>query len=569
MGVKFQLVLGFGAVVAAASAASYICLEGLEEVGHAFEVSEAANARATRVSRLERLQLELLLAQKDLILEPIAAAVDERVESVDAARYAVVEAINELVLSEDEEGQAALATYGAAIGDYFDVLETITELVRASRGEEWVEATDDHARAKALSMGRSQLLVKNASEVLLGITSAASSSVEEARSLVAATRTQVRTMALAAGGGAILLAFLVAFVITRSMMRNLGGEIRVVKQLAERMSEGDLAHRKDSARHAQPDSLHGRMEAMAERLREVVARVADAAHQMAAGSEQLSANAAQMSDGAALQATNVQEISASVEMMASNVRQNADNAEQTERIAQRTAEDAKTGGETLAETVSAMQDIAGKVAIIQDLARQTNMLALNAAIEAARAGEHGKGFAVVAAEVRKLAERSQRSAAEISDVSETSVEVANRAGALFAKILPDIQRTAELVLEISTASREQDQGIREINQAVQQLDQVIQQNAVGAREVASTSGSLSSEAQALLGAISFFRVDESAPPPKPTPQAELADEAEPAAPGQKEPQQAYEQPKATTDQTPPPIRLDNRDDDADQWFDRV
>jgi methyl-accepting chemotaxis protein len=196
--------------------------------------------------------------------------------------------------------------------------------------------------------------------------------------------------------------------------------------------------------------------------------------------------------------------------MSSNIKQNADNAMQTEKIASKAAVDAKEGGDAVAQTVDAMKQIASKIAIIEEIARQTNLLALNAAIEAARASEHGRGFAVVASEVRKLAERSQRAAGEITALSSSSVKVAERAGELLRKILPDVVKTSELVQEISAASREQDSGAMQVNKAIQQLDQVIQQNAAGSEETSSTSDELASQATQLQKAISFFRVEASA-----------------------------------------------------------
>ena len=166
----------------------------------------------------------------------------------------------------------------------------------------------------------------------------------------------------------------------------------------------------------------------------------------------------------------------------------------------------------MAKTLAAMKEIASKISIIEEIARQTNLLALNAAIEAARAGEHGKGFAVVAAEVRKLAERSQHAAAEISELSGSSVEIAEQAGKMLSEMVPDIQRTAELVQEISAASKEQDTGAEQVNQAIMQLDQVIQQNASASEEMASTSEELSSQAEQLQDTIAFFKVDTKAVP---------------------------------------------------------
>jgi methyl-accepting chemotaxis protein len=240
----------------------------------------------------------------------------------------------------------------------------------------------------------------------------------------------------------------------------------------------------------------------------VLDEVKTVADTVAAASQEMSSGSEELSQGATEQASSIEEASSSMEQMASNIRQNADNAQQTEKIAVKSAEDARAGGKAVTETVNAMKEIAEKISIIEEIARQTNLLALNAAIEAARAGEHGKGFAVVAAEVRKLAERSQTAAAEISELSGTSVEVAEKAGEMLEKLVPDIQKTAELVEEISAASNEQNTGAEQINKAIQQLDQVIQQNAGASEELASTSEELSSQAEQLKAAVaSLIKTD--------------------------------------------------------------
>jgi methyl-accepting chemotaxis protein len=254
------------------------------------------------------------------------------------------------------------------------------------------------------------------------------------------------------------------------------------------------------------DELMKSLAAMVKKVTGVVSEVRTAADNVAAGSQQLSSTTQEMSQGATEQAASAEEVSSSMEQMASNIKQNADNAQQTEKIALKAAQDAKEGGKAVIETVSAMKEIANKIAIIEEIARQTNLLALNAAIEAARAGEHGKGFAVVATEVRKLAERSQIAAGEINKLSAASVDVAEKAGEMLARIVPDIQRTAELVSEINAASGEQSAGTDQINKAVQQLDQVIQQNAAATEEMSSTTEELSSQAEQLQETISFFRI---------------------------------------------------------------
>jgi methyl-accepting chemotaxis protein len=275
---------------------------------------------------------------------------------------------------------------------------------------------------------------------------------------------------------------------------------------AREVAQGNLTVKLEA--RSPGDELMQSLSAMVAKLAEVVNEVKAASDNVAAGSEQMSSSAEEMSQGATEQAAAAEEASSSMEQMSANIRQSADNAMQTEKIAVKSAADAKEGGKAVAQTVSAMKEIAGKISIIEEIARQTNLLALNAAIEAARAGEHGKGFAVVASEVRKLAERSQKAAAEISQLSSSSVEVAERAGAMLSSMLPDIQRTAELVQEISSASREQDSGADQINKAIQQLDQVIQQNASAAEEMSATAEELASQSEQLQATIGFFKVAE-------------------------------------------------------------
>ncbi len=305
---------------------------------------------------------------------------------------------------------------------------------------------------------------------------------------------------------ATILGLLIAFFITRAITKPI---IMGVK-FAENIAKGDLSQRLDIVQKDEIGQLANALNTMVDKLKGVVGDVQSAADNVASGSQELSASSEEMSQGSTEQAAAAEEASSSMEQMAANIRQNADNAMQTEKIASKSAEDAKEGGESVAKTLSAMKEIASKISIIEEIARQTNLLALNAAIEAARAGEHGKGFAVVAAEVRKLAERSQHAAAEISELSGSSVEVAEQAGTMLTAMVPDIQRTAELVQEISAASKEQDTGAEQVNQAIMQLDQVIQQNASASEEMASTSEELSSQAEQLQDTISFFKVDTNA-----------------------------------------------------------
>ncbi|HEX4007922.1 MAG TPA: methyl-accepting chemotaxis protein [Acidobacteriaceae bacterium] len=303
---------------------------------------------------------------------------------------------------------------------------------------------------------------------------------------------------------------------------------------AEEIANGDLTVtlRERSAQ----DKLMQALTAMVGGLTRTVSEIRTVAGEVAAASQSISTASVQVSKGASSQAAAAEEASSSMEEMVSNIRQNADNAQQTDKIANKSARDAQESGKSVLEAVAAMKEIANKISIIEEIARQTNLLALNAAIEAARAGEHGKGFAVVAAEVRKLAERSQKAAGEINQLSGATLRVSEKSGEMLDKLVPDIQRTAELVQEISAASKEQDTGAEQINKALQQLEQVIQQNASAAEEMASTTEELTGQSEQLVSALGFFRTgdEENMPPrrgPKSVRPAPAAHKAQPVAAG--------------------------------------
>jgi methyl-accepting chemotaxis protein len=308
---------------------------------------------------------------------------------------------------------------------------------------------------------------------------------------------------LGAGLFAIIIALL--FGVTGSIV----AVMRRLLELIEAIAKGDMAReaKEDlTARNDEIGDICRSVESMRKSLQGTLRSIQATAENVSAGAERINETAQTLSQGSSVQASSAEEVSASMEEMAASNKQNADNSLVTEQLSRKSAQDADEGGKAVAATVKAMKNIASSISIIEEIARQTNLLALNAAIEAARAGEVGKGFAVVASEVRKLAERSQKAAGEISVMSSESTAVAEKAGGLLGKMVPDIQRMAELMMEISSASREQNQGVEQVTLAIGQLDSVIQQNASTSENLAGSSEELSGQAQSLKNALSFFRI---------------------------------------------------------------
>ncbi len=492
--IKFKLFLTFGfmiAVLVGTAAYGIMSLGGLNTT-----LGDVLNGPAERLKlaqTLNNLQLQQIRQQKNMLLSANPTETNRYIGLSDEARKEFDATLEQVLAKATEQGKVMWNKLSGFTTDFRRDDDRIRTLVLAG----------DMAGATRISTTDARAVTNEIDNLLGEVVKLEESRLEEAEVNAQAQYEGTRTLMVTAAAIAVLIAAMAAVWIVLSINRGLNRAAGAVQSVAD----GDLTRFADITTKDEIGDMLGHVNTMIERLRGVVGDALSASDNVSSGSQELSASSEQLSQGATEQASSAEEASASMEEMAANIKQNADNAAQTEKIARQSAKDAEASGEAVGRAVGAMRTIAEKISIVQEIARQTDLLALNAAVEAARAGEHGKGFAVVASEVRKLAERSQAAAAEISTLSGQTVSVATEAGDMLNRLVPDIRKTAELVSEISAACREQDIGASQINEAIQQLDKVTQQNAGASEEMSGTSEELAAQAEELQASIAFFRVD--------------------------------------------------------------
>lgn len=498
---KTLLYIGFALLITLMVLSNFISLRALDQANQRLvEIVDIPIEQRILSNRIRSNFLEIDRLTSKYILARSEADKTKYAQQIQQANAQIETALIALERLSDADTQQLVGTFRNQIADYQKIALRIQEIANLTvdAGASLDEIQEQNRQAYLLQGEEGERELQEADLLAQELINRMDASVQAAITRGQQHYQQAQRVLLIMLGGSGLFTLLVAFLIIH--------RISLISSIATRIGEGDLSYAFDPA--VSDADLYGVLRNMNITIRDIVAEIKESSGNVASGSVEMSSTGQQIAQGATEQASSLEEISSSMEEMTASISQTADNARQTEQIAQQAASEAQATGEAVDKAVTAMKLIAEKIGIIEEIARQTNLLALNAAIEAARAGEHGKGFTVVAAEVRKLAERSQKAASEIVEYSRSSLEVSERAGEKLADLLPSIMKNSSLVQEISAAAIEQDKGANEINKALQQLDQVVQQSAAAAEEMAASSEELSAQAETMFETVSFFKVDE-------------------------------------------------------------
>jgi methyl-accepting chemotaxis protein len=412
-----------------------------------------------------------------------------------------------------EDGKRRFAEFDAQLKDYDNL---IAEQLKLAKAEPVAQSNPSIDYLFATFMPRSQVIDDKMTDLARLKEEYAQKSNQENTRDYESSRVVMLVLVLlsALAGGAL------GMLITRSLMRQLGGEPTYATAVATRIADGDLAS-DVVLRTGDRSSLLFAMKTMRHKLATIVSEVRHGTDTIASASGQIANGNLDLSARTEEQASSLEETASSMEELTSTVKQNADNARQANALAQTASDVASQGGAVVAQVVQTMGSISESsrqivdiITVIDGIAFQTNILALNAAVEAARAGEQGRGFAVVAGEVRTLAQRSAAAAKEIKQLIDNSVEnvatgtqLVDQAGTTMHEVVSSIQRVTDIMAEISAASQEQTAGIEQVNQAIIQMDTVTQQNAGLVEEAAAASEAMQSEAAKLAGLVSVFQIN--------------------------------------------------------------
>jgi methyl-accepting chemotaxis protein len=478
-------------------------------------IVESDNVKVKLVTDLRQSVMAAIINGRNIALMSDAAEIDAENKRLAAnrAEYKVLfDKLSGMIGSDAEK--TALDKIVAARGASVDVVTKMTGLVKAGQRED----------ANRVLLNELQPLQTKTVVAMDDMVRYLEQQVLDAAAQAAAAHHAARSQTLLITLAAVLLGSVMAWLITRSLLRQLGGEPGYAADIASRIADGELdvtVALRDGDRH----SLLFAMDTMRAKLAGLVGHVREATHHIAHASSEIATGNADLSARTEVQAGSLEETASTMEELTSTVKQNARHALTANELARTASSVAARGGEVVAQVVSTMgsindssKKIVDIISVIDGIAFQTNILALNAAVEAARAGEQGRGFAVVAGEVRSLAQRSAAAAKEIKLLIDDSVgkvdtgaKLVDQAGMTMSEVVDSIGKVADIMADISAATSEQTHGIEQANRAIMDMDGVTQQNAALVEEAAAAAQAMQQQAAELARLVSVFKVGAVAP----------------------------------------------------------